>query len=234
MVRATDIGTIAAQDVVVVLVGLTAGWRKRRSARQYFRAAFGDQAFVPWIPYPLGLRASAAWVSFLLRRRFAPDGAGRLHFVFYIGGGVIFRLLHAQGARWPIGRTVWDRGPLQEQLARRLCARVPAFLLTLLGFRSVVDLSRTDPASLSFPSSPLGAGLIVETKSSALARWLGIEEATLDLSPEALERLLPDADAIVTVPLSHDDVYDDAHFLDQASTFLKTRAFAGPGQEVAR
>lgn len=37
--------------------------------------------------------------------------------------------------------------------------------------------------------------------------------------------LLPGASAAITVPLSHDEVYKDPQFLDQAAAFLKTGAF---------
>lgn len=161
MPRGPEEAEIAADDLVVILVGLTAGWRKRRHARRYFRHAFGRRAYLPWIPYPLGLRLGAAWLSYLLRRRISRGGHQRVHFALYIGGGILLRSLHASGERWPIGRTVWDRGPLQEKVAGRLVARVPPVLLSLMSLRSIVDLSRLDPAQLSFPASPLGAGLVV-------------------------------------------------------------------------
>lgn len=223
---------IAKDDLIVVLVGLTASWKKRRHARRHFEQSFGTRAYLPWIPYPLGLGISAAWLSALLRRRIAAGGHRRVHFVLYIGGGVLLRALHARGQRWPVGRTVWDRGPPQEQVARRLSARVPAWLLTLIGYRSIVDLARVNPADLSFPASPLGAGLIVETKSSVLARKLGIEDFARDLSAKVMRSLLPEATAAITVQLSHDEVYEDPRFLDQATAFIATGAFLDQPNEA--
>lgn len=221
--------------LVVVVVGLTATWGKRRRVRRYFADAFGSGAYVPWIPYLLGLRASAAWLSFVVRQRLHRRRHTGLHLVAYIGGGVLVRQLHDRGEIWPIARSVWDRGPLQEQVARRLVARVPAFLLTLVGFRAIVDLSRTDVSGLPFPSSPLGSGLIVETRASALARRLGIAEAMpSELAPGQAEALLPGAAAAIAVPLSHDDVYDDPRFLDQAARFISTGTFLPVEAEVLR
>ena len=217
-------------DLVVVVVGLTATRGKRRRARRYFSDVFGANVYLPWIPYALGLRASAAWLSFVVRRRLDRGEHTGLHLVAYIGGGVLVRQLHERGERWPIGRSVWDRGPPQEQVARRLVERVPTFLLTLTGFRSAVDISRVDFSRLPFPPSPLGAGLIVETRAAALARRLGIGDvAPAELTPQALEALLPGARAAITLPLSHDEVYDDRRFLDQAAHFLSTGSFLSEG-----
>lgn len=231
---AKHLRALGEDDLVLVLVGLTATWRKRRRARQYFTDAFGERACVPWIPYGLGLRASAAWLSHVVGRRLARGRHTRLHVVAYIGGGVLVRQLHARGLRWPIGRAVWDRGPAQERVARQLVARVPAVVLTLVGLRGIVDLARTDVAGLPFPPSPLGAGLIVEARASSLARRLGIAEgAASDFSPETLEALLPGAAATIVLPLSHDEVYDDPRFLDQAASFLKTGSFLAPQSGVS-
>lgn len=231
MSGARDITGPRQEDLIVVVVGLTASWAKRRRTRQFFRAAFGESAFVPWIPYFLGLRASAAWLSLAVGRRLARGRHARLDLVAYIGGGVLVRQLHARGVNWPMGRAVWDRGPAQEQVSARLAARVPAALLTLAGQRSVVDLSRIDISALPFPPARLGAGLIVEARPSALARRLGIaDETTSDTAPEQIEALLPGAAAAIVLPLSHDEVYDDPRFLDQAASFLRTGSFrAEPG-----
>jgi hypothetical protein len=235
MTGANDITGPHQDDLIVVLVGLTATWGKRRRTRRFFRAAFGESACVPWIPYFLGLRASAAWASLVVRRRLVRGRHARLHLVAYIGGGVLARQLHARGVRWPIGRAVWDRGPAQEQVSARLAARVPAALLTLIGQRSVVDISRIDIAGLPFPPAPLGAGLIVESRPSALARRLGIaDDAAPDLAPEQIEALLPGATGAIVLPLSHDEVYDDPRFLDQAASFLKTGSFRAEHDGASR
>jgi hypothetical protein len=223
---------VGDDDLIVILVGLTAGWRKRRCARRHFRRSFGERVYLPWIPYPLGLWASAAWLGSRMRRRIARGRHRRVHLVAYIGGGVLFRVLHARGECWPVGRVVWDRGPTQERVANALTARVPAFLLTLLGHRSIVDLARMDLAALPFPPSPLGAGLIVETRASVLARQLGIEEAPGRLTAEAVHAMLPGATAAIALPLSHDEVYDDARFIDQAAAFLKAGSFRTEQIEV--
>ncbi len=218
---------------IIVVVGLTAGWHERRQARRYFEAVFGRRAFLPWIPYVFGLRVSAAWLSLRVRHRLKGRNRWRVHLVAYIGGGVLVRWLYAKGERWPIGRAVWDRSATQERVAPALAARIPGILLTLAGYRAIVDLSRAFAAALPFPPSELGSGLIVETELSALARRLGIANADLDLSQEALDALLPDATAVISLPLSHDDVYSDRRFLDEAAAFLITGRFkcAQPGRK---
>jgi hypothetical protein len=222
-------------DLIVVVVGLTATWGKRRRAKRYFESAFRSEVCVPWIPYFLGLRVSAGWLSHVVRRRLRRRRHRGLDLVAYIGGGVLVRQLHARGERWPIGRAIWDRGPLQEQVAPRLVARVPTILLTLIGFRSVVDLSRMDFSALAFPPSPRGAGLIVETRASALARRLGIaEDMSSSLAAGTMESLLPGATAAIALSLSHDDAYDDPRFLDQAAHFLSTGRFMAGSGEILR
>lgn len=223
---ANDIAGFNDDGLIVVVVGLTATFVKRRKVRRFFSDAFGARAYVPWIPYALGLRASAVWLSVVVRRRLRLRRHAQLHLVAYIGGGVLVRQLHARGVRWPIGRAVWDRGPLQEQVALRLVARVPSLLLSLTGFRSIVEIARVDISGLPFPPAPLGSGLILETRPSALARRLGIsEELPLSAAPKTVEVLLPGATAAIALPLSHDDVYDDPRFLDQAVHFLSTGSF---------
>lgn len=231
MLHTKDQSDISEDDLIVVLVGLTAGWRKRRQARSYFNKCFGARVYLPWIPYAFGLGASAAWLSFRLHNEITKGSYRRIHFIAYIGGGVLLRLLHARGERWPIGRGVWDRGPIQEQVAAALTERVPSIILTLAGLRSVVDLARLDTSKLAFPQCPLGAGLILETESSALARRLGIRATSLALSPDDVQALLPGASAAIALPVSHDDVYEDPKFLDAAAAFLRTGAFSGPGTE---
>ncbi|MFY0691782.1 MAG: hypothetical protein JXR14_07660 [Paracoccaceae bacterium] len=230
MAQETDENAISGNDLVVILVGLTASWRKRRQARSYFRQRFGSRAYLPWIPYVFGLGASAAWLSYRLARRLSRGRHERCHIVAYIGGGVLLRMLHAQGKRWPIGRSVWDRGPIQEQVAGALTARIPGIFLTLGGLRAVVDLARSDFSDLPFPKSPLGAGLIVETRSSSMARWLGIKEDFSLVSNKSMRRLLPEATDTIALPLSHDEVYEDVRFLDAAADFLRTGRFEAPAQ----
>lgn len=231
MVSLTPFAILPSEPVIVV-VGLTAGWRKRLQARRYLQAVFGDCVFLPWIPYFLGLRASAAWLSFRVRRYLRRRNTNRIHLVAYVGGGVLVRQLYAKGERWPIGRAVWDRSPTQEQVAPALAARIPSLILTLTGYRALLDLSRLFTVDLAFPSSELGSGLIVETEVSALARLLGITNTDVDLSQAALEALLPSATDAISLPLSHDDVYSDRLFLDQVASFLHNGRFNQelPGQ----
>jgi hypothetical protein len=233
MTGVNDFDASHEDDLIVVVVGLTATFRKRKLARRYFTETFGPRAYVPWIPYSLGLHASASWLSYVVRRRVRRGRHTRFHLVAYIGGGVLVRQLHARGVAWPIGRVVWDRGPPQEQVARKLVARIPAILLTPMGLRSIVDLSRIDISRLPFPPCSMGSGLILETRASKLARRLGIANgATSEFAKGTVEALLPGADAAIAIPLSHDEVYDDPRFLDQAAHFLRTGSFLTDEAEV--
>jgi hypothetical protein len=45
---------------------------------------------------------------------------------------------------------------------------------------------------------------------------------------------LPGAAAAIAVPLSHDDVYDDPRFLDQAAQFLSAGSFLAGDAETFR
>ncbi len=211
-------------DAVVVLVGLTAGWRKRRAVRRHFRAAFDLPVYVPWIPYPLGCEPAASWLGFVLRRRMRRGRLKRLHVLAYIGGGFLLRKLAAGGLPLPIGRIVYNRGPIQEQVPRALVARVPRILLMIFG-RPFLDLASGRYRDLAFPTTELEQGLIVETTASRLARKLGVDQDKTLTRPEGFGRLLPCADAALAVAVSHDEVYDAPVFLDPAISFLKTGCF---------
>ena len=221
---------IFPDDLVVVAVGLTASRTKRKQALRGYRQRLPCRVCLPWLPYFLGLRASSAWLSYSVRKELAKRPNARLHVIAYFGGGVLVRLLHARGVRLPIQRAVWNRGPAQERVAEAVSTRMSSFVLTLLGRRSVVDLARIFPDRLPYPAVEQYNGVIVEAKASALARRLGIGDEPLDLSQQDLLALVPGADAAISVPLSHDDVYSDPRFLDQAAAFISTGAFLNAQQ----
>jgi hypothetical protein len=203
------VSVAAPQGSILVLVGLTAGWLRRRALRAAFGrqaaqgAGYGRQAalpvHVPWLPYPLGVGACVARL-----RRLWPDLPKPVHVLAYIGGGVVLRRLAQEGMPDGLGRVVWDRGPVQEQVAARLCALLPPWLLTLAGQRGVVDFARADLSALPFPRAPMGQALLIEQRASRLARLLGLgpdsvpagawaPEALLPSPPEALQPVLPEA-----------------------------------------
>jgi hypothetical protein len=216
---------ISPDDLVIVAVGLTASRTKRQLARRGYGQRLPCRVYLPWLPYFLGLRLSAAWLSYSVRRQMAKQPRARLHLIVYFGGGVLVRMLQARGEKLPISRVVWNRGLAQERVAPAVAERMPSFVLTLLGRRSVVDLARLKPERLPYPAAEQSSGVIVEAEASALARRLGVGRAPLKLSPDDLLALVPGASAAIAVPLSHDDVYSDPRFLDQAAAFISTGAF---------
>lgn len=215
-------------DACLILVGLTAGWRKRRSVRKYFRTALDMPVLVPWLPYPLGLAACALWLRRYLRRHLGPSGNRRVHILAYIGGGFLLRSIVADGLKVPIGWIVYDRGPIQERVAARLVQRNSKWALILLGGRTFLDLASGRYRSLPFPSAELGQGLIVEANASKLAICLGVDAP---FGPEVVAGLLPGATDVVSVAVSHDDVYTSPLFLEPALRFLTTGCFDPMPQE---
>lgn len=200
---------------LLVLTGITAGWRGRRVLRQRLRARTDARVVMPWMPWALGLRGCAAWLGAYLRWR----GLRRVDVLAYIGGGYVLRAMAARGMALEPQRIVYDRGPVQEAVPARLLCRFGRLGLCLTGRAAVVGLA--DAVWLSSLPLPLGArgtAVLVETQASRLAQALGLRPQGMP-DPQAL---LPGADAAALLPLSHDDVYAAPGFLDLALAFLAT------------
>lgn len=200
---------------LLVLTGITAGWRKRQGLRRGLRARTGARVVMPWLPWALGLRGCAAWLGAYLRWH----GLRRVDVLAYIGGGYVLRAMAAGGMALEPQRIVYDRGPLQEAVPARLLRRYGRLGLCLTGQAAVVGLADAEWLSrLPLPRGVRGTAVLVETRASRLAQALGLRPQGL---PDPLA-LVPGADAAALLPLSHDDVYAAPGFLDPALAFLAT------------
>lgn len=209
----------AGSSALLVLVGVTAGWRKRRQLHRLLRAASPWPVLLPWLPYPLGLRCATARLRRILQRH-APCEAP-LHVLAYIGGAAVLRRLHASGDAPAIGRMVLVRSPYQEQVPAALLARFPRWLITAAGGRASVDMAEAPP--LPLPPARDGTGVLVEAQPSRLARRLGLADGPAPPLPAGPD--WPHAETVRALPLSHDDAYSAPDLVAAALSFLQHGTF---------
>lgn len=221
------------RTALVVLVGITARRAQRRHLRSCFSAGGNLDIHLPYIPFALGLSFCRWWIASYLRRRVFDRGYIAIHFLNFIGGGYLFRALGQELEGQPIGRIVYVRSPIQEEIPRILAGRYGRVGLTLLGGRMMADLSTTWISQLPFPRAGGEKGLIVETGVSRLARSLGLERSRLPASAWAVETLLPGADDVLEVAASHDEIYDDEEVLAGVRTFIANGRFGRSGSRDA-
>jgi hypothetical protein len=124
-----------------------------------------------------------------------------------------------------IGRVLYDRGPIQEELPGVLVRRYTTAGVMLARGKTTTDLAAPWIQALPFPESELEQGLIIETAASRLARDLGLTPASPEPARWRPELLLPGASDVRRVDVSHDDVYTSPLFLDEAIHFLRTGRF---------
>lgn len=207
---------------LVVLVGLTAGWRKRRAIRRLLQAGPWP-VLVPGLPFPLGLRA-CAWV---LRRHLArgPAAGQPVHVLAYIGGAGVLRVL-GPGALPPVDRMVLDRSAIQERVPGALAALAPRWVVAMLGGAGMLGLMDPGLSARPLPPAARGFAVIEETRASRLARLLRVDRPSLPMIA------VPGAADWLRLPLSHDDVYQDAGFARAVLGFLATGRFDGEGRAM--
>jgi len=216
-----------AGDRILVLVGITANRRKRRAVRDRLGALTGLPVEVPWLPYPCGISACAAW----LRWRWAAltGMAGRVHVLAYIGGAVVLGAAAPRLDLGRLGRLVFDRGPVQERVAGEVIRRTPRLLRWVPGVRVLADLARIFPQpTLPRLSKKDETGLIVERGISGMAQRLGLTRDSVPAAEWLAETLGEGAGETLFLDLSHDEVYEDEGFLRPAAQFLTTGHFAAP------
>lgn len=212
-------------EALLVLVGITATARSRRSLLRFFAGHAAYRAFVPRLPLRRGLRPSARWLERYLARTVRPQERGPLHVLAYIAGGAVLRCV-SESARLPdLARVLYVRGPVQELVPAAMVRRYGRLLARLLGGRSMIDLADGWPATLPLPRASGEQGLMVEQGVSSLARSLGLRPESAAAASWDPEQLLPGAQAVLRVPESHDEVYTSPRVLAAALEFFRHGRF---------
>lgn len=214
------------RTALVIFVGITARRAQRRHLVSFFAARSGFDVYLPYIPFAAGLQACRRWVAAYLKLRVFNRGYLAIHFLNFIGGGYLFRSLGRTLEGQPVGRTIYVRSPVQEEIPRILARRYSRPGLTLLAGRMMADLSTDWIRALPFPRTGGEKGLIVETGISSLAHSLGLERSSVPDQAWATGTLLPDADDVLEVSASHDQIYEDDGVLAQAKAFFASGRFS--------
>lgn len=213
------------RTAIVILVGVTGGRKQRRYLISFFTARTGFDVFLPCLPYALGLRACSGWCAAYLRRHVLNRGYLAIHFLNFIGGGYVFRSLGQTLADQRLGRVVYVRSPIQEQVPRLLAKRYTRPGLMFLGGKMMADLSSEWIRSLPFPPAGAEKGLMLEMGISRMAASLGLEFSSVPPAAWSAAELLPGADDVLEVTASHDEIYESDDALGQVVTFLDNGTF---------
>lgn len=211
-------------EALVVLVGITANWRKRRHLRRFLAAHCDFDVYVPALPYRKPLREVAAWYEHYLEHEVRPERYAKLHTITYIAAGSLLRCL-PPASQVLFERMVYFRGPYQELVAPWLVQRVGRFAAGLIAGKSALDLANGWPARLPQQQLAQHEALIVEEGRSRMARLLGITSEEFGESSWSAAQMLPSAEAVLRVPESHDDVYTSDTVLAAALDFIQHGTF---------
>jgi hypothetical protein len=218
--------------MLLVLVGVTAWRADRRRVCDYLRKHTALDVRVPRIPYYFGLSHAARWLERYLAESL-PSGCTAVHVLNYIGGGFVTRKAGRRLARFPIGRTVYVRSPIQERVSQRLIDRCGKPLTWLFAGRSVIELADEAIDTLPIPDFGQEKGLIVERTASRLARRLGLGPESVPDAAWSHHRLLAGADDAIDLPVNHDDAYGSPLLLCQVIHFIAHGRFARNNAHMA-
>ena len=213
---------------LVILVGITANRLQRSHLASYFKSQGDYDVYLPFIPYVLGLRLCGLWLGHVLNFKVFSRNYQRIHFVNFIGGGYVFRSLSQALQGRPLGRIVYVRSPIQEEVPRVLARRFTKTGLLLFRGKMLADLSADWITKLPFPRTSEAQGLVIETGTSRAALSLGIGRDTLPCNAWAHDVLLPGADDVIEVSASHDEIYEFRDMLAHVLQFLASGRFSGP------
>jgi hypothetical protein len=213
------------REAIVVLLGVTAGGRERRSLAGFF-AGHGLDPLIPSLAQWRGLRACCDALVRYWAGRVTPSGYRRVHVLAYISGGLIFRQSGSRLDLRNLGSVVYVRSPLQEQVPSRLLNGWGQWgLLLLPRGKMLLDLAAADFAALPYPGSHRPQGLLVEAHPSRLALRLGITADAVPPRTWEADGMLPEAGDVRTLPISHDEAYDSELLLSEVLHFARNGCF---------
>ena len=213
------------REALVILVGITADEFKRQSVLQFFTDRSPFETFLPKLRQWMGVRAASWALHKYLETTVGGGKYARVHFLNYISGGVMFRYVANRWSLPNVGRVVYDRGPIQEEVPVILVRKYWKLPLMIGRGKMLTDLSGDWLDRLPFPPSDGEQGLLVERGVSALAQSLHLSSDSIPAERWNHDRLLPGAHDVLAVPESHDDVYTSPKFLSAALGFLQHGAF---------
>jgi hypothetical protein len=191
---------------------------------------FADNApyavYIPRIPKRRGLRKCAKWLGSYLGRVVRPERYEAIHVLAYISGGFVLRQLAAGRPIQHLQHVIYVRSPIQERTLAKVRQRYGSLLLWAISGQLALDVVALDVKGLGFPIAASGQGLIVETGVSKLARSIGVAADQIPKADWDAPALLPNADDMIRVPESHDDVYTSESLLGQTLHFFSCHRFA--------
>ncbi len=216
----------STKQALVILVGITADEMKRTSVGRYFERNSDFDVYVPNMPQRFGVRVCSRWLRRYLKNTVHVENYDRVNFLNYVSGGIVFRHELSRRPLANIGRVIYDRGPIQEEVPRVLVRKHTRFLLSLFKSQMISDVAGNWIYRLPYPPSMGEQGLMIELGATFMAKDLGINEE--DIPPEAWdpECMLTGADDVIRMPESHDDVFSSPAFLSLALRFFASGKFA--------
>lgn len=209
-----------ASEVLIVLPGLTADSRKREFVSRFFSENTSYMVYVPNIPKRRSLKACASWLGDYLARVVRPELYQAVYVLAYISGGIVLRQMTVSRPIEHLSRVVYVRSPIQELTLQLVRDRYGGLLLWILQGQLMLDIAAANMEEHEYPSPAYGHGLVIETGVSRLARSLGVDAESVAVGSWDSNRLLPDAEDVIRVPESHDDVYTSPSLLGATQHFF--------------
>ncbi len=212
--------SVDTRPVLVVLGGFTGSDSDTANVVRWLGVHSGYRVLNGVFQTPNGIAACEDNLrSWLLTNRL--DRVPHVDFFCFILGGMVLNEHIRRGSVVTIGRTVLDRGPIQEELPRTILRTVP--WIAWAAGKTLTDIGAYQFDRLAF--DPRRTAVIMETRPSSLASTFrsGYQsERPLDFTPSYLA-LVRD---YMYIPLSHDDVYERIdQYGDEVLSFLSNSSF---------
>ena len=99
-----------------------------------------------------------------------------MNFLNYVSGGIVFRHELSRRPLANIGRVVYGRGPIEEEVPRALVRKHTWFLLSLFKSHMIADVAGKWIYRLPYPPSMGEQGFMIELGTSFMAHEMGINE----------------------------------------------------------
>jgi len=216
------------KQALVILVGVTADKFKCKTLYNYFCRNSSFDVYLPNLPQRLGLSCCEVYLKSYLKSKIIRKNYEKVHFLNYISGGIVFRNLLSNKPNDNLGRIIYVRSPIQEMVPKALVEKYGKLIVWILQGQMILDLTKQYIESLNFPYSTEEQGLIIEKEVSILAKALGLSVNSVPEICWEPERLLPKANDVIDLPLSHDEVYSSPELLSLALAFFQKGRFKEP------